>query len=541
MLIAAPRADAAWGDLDPTFAGVGYTGAAPAGFTYGSLLSMAQQPDGKTVVAGEGGVDFFNSTALIQRLLPDGSLDPTFGSGGSFSISTPAALFESEVRAIALQPDGKIVGVAEKTGDTRLFRLTAGGALDTTFASPNGYVSIADEYPHSVFVAASGDIFIGLAGNSDTVVARRFNSAGVQYASFASNVAAGLSGSVFAGNERVIVKPVDTGLFVVTTGSALGTPIFFAAKFDVVGNLVTSWGASGKRAFAFSTGATPTAALVQPSGALVIGGTTQVMGDSSWTLARLNPAGNVDPTFVGGGKIELNLSTDGDSIGALATSPDGGLLAAGNTTNPVTDDNEASFRLMDADGAPNAAFGPDGMRKPSIVGSPDVNDVVVQPDGKIMSTGSIFTATNDRYPLSIRLQQYVAPVPPAPVLGAKVSSPKGKKISAKKLRKFAGTATTTNDAVTKVEIAVQRVDKKLLKKSKRCLWLSSSKVKFKKVKAVKSKCDAPKWLKATGTSNWSFKLKKKKYLPKASYVLQVRVTSGITTQTFATARKFTVK
>jgi hypothetical protein len=127
------------------------------------------------------------------------------------------------------------------------------------------------------------------------------------------------------------------------------------------------------------------------------------------------------------------------------------------------------------------------------------------------------------------------------VLKTKVGSPKGSKISAKKLTKFSGTASTSAGTVSKVEIAVQQVDKSLLKKSKRCLWLSTSKVKFKKVKAIKSKCASPKWLKASGTAKWNYKLKKGKKLPKGSYVLSVRATaSDGTVQAKPTVKKFKV-
>jgi uncharacterized delta-60 repeat protein len=537
-LFSGGTASASYGDLDPTFAGIGHTHALPAGNAYGSLNSIAIQPDGKTVVAGEGGVDFFTSTAVIQRLNPDGTPDPTFGTGGTFLINAPVALSGSEIRGISLQTDGKIVCVAEKSGDTYLFRVTATGTLDTaTFAAPNGYLSFTDEYPHSVFVDASGDVFTGAAGDPANVVLRRFNSAGVQYPAFASNVAASLASTTFYGNERVIVTPAASGLFMVTTGKVITTPIFMAAKFDTTGNLVTSWGTNGRTFLPFSIGATALTAVAQPSGALVMGGATQVMGDSAWVMARLNTGGTLDPTFVGGGKVEQNLTAGTDYLSDLVNLPGGGLLAMGETDDIVANDYRGTLRVMNADGAPDGRFGPDGTRNLVLTGSTDLSAAAAQPDGRIVTTGSLYTPASQRIPLTARFQQYVVPTPP--VLSANVSSPKGKKVTAKKLNKFAGTAGTTVGAVTKVEVALQRVDKTLLKKSKRCLWLSSNKAKFKRVKAVKKKCSSPKWLKAGGTTKWSYKLKKK--LPKANYVLQVRVTGGGVTTIFSSARKFSVK
>ena len=68
-------------------------------------------------------------------------------------------------------------------------------------------------------------------------------------------------------------------------------------------------------------------------------------------------------------------------------------------------------------------------------------------------------------------------VPPAdPVLT--ITSPSKKKLKRAKLRKLAGTAGPAG-LVKKVEVALLRKDSKLLKKKKRCQWLSSAKAKFK--------------------------------------------------------------
>src|SRR5262245_25233981 len=62
-------------------------------------------PDGKLLVAGQNG-----DAALLARFLPDGSLDVTFGSGGSVEIPVTGGLgAEAIIHDIALAPDGKIV------------------------------------------------------------------------------------------------------------------------------------------------------------------------------------------------------------------------------------------------------------------------------------------------------------------------------------------------------------------------------------------------------------------------------------------------
>lgn len=127
-----------------------------------------------------------------------------------------------------------------------------------------------------------------------------------------------------------------------------------------------------------------------------------------------------------------------------------------------------------------------------------------------------------------------SPVVPSPA-SASIKSPGKKKLKAKKLQRFSGT--TTGDGVTKVELALVKTDTKLLKK-KRCLQLSGSRAKFSKTRAVKKKCPPRNWLTATGTTSWSYKLKKT--LPAGKYTLYVRATGAAGVQTTPTKKSLTL-
>src|SRR5207248_1147872 len=109
------------GSLDTTFT-VG-TGANNA------VFAIAIQVDGRIVIGAH--FTSFNGTARnrITRLNSDGSLDTTF------NIGTGA---NSAVRAIAVQPDGRILiggqfTTYNGTARNNIARLNADGSLDTTF------------------------------------------------------------------------------------------------------------------------------------------------------------------------------------------------------------------------------------------------------------------------------------------------------------------------------------------------------------------------------------------------------------------------
>ena len=103
------------GAYDQSFDGPGGNGNGkfliPIGSSYGVATAVAQQPDGKIVIAGycygAGNEDF-----CTARLNGDGSLDATFAGPAGNALGKfllPIGLARDEGTAIVLQPDGKIV------------------------------------------------------------------------------------------------------------------------------------------------------------------------------------------------------------------------------------------------------------------------------------------------------------------------------------------------------------------------------------------------------------------------------------------------
>jgi uncharacterized delta-60 repeat protein len=93
--------------------------------------------ESKIVTAGDAGSS--DTKVLIARRNMDGSLDSTFGTGGVMSFSVPG-LSRASAHAVVLQTDGKLVvsgRLDDSSASSSVFvaRLTATGALDTTFAT----------------------------------------------------------------------------------------------------------------------------------------------------------------------------------------------------------------------------------------------------------------------------------------------------------------------------------------------------------------------------------------------------------------------
>ena len=110
---------------------------------YESVSATLIQTDGKFIVVGFGFTDSTNITREeVVRYMPDGSLDTTFGSSGTYSVTPP---YVPNQMFAALDSADRIVLVttSETTPGSNIFgvlasRVNSDGTLDTTFGT-NGF------------------------------------------------------------------------------------------------------------------------------------------------------------------------------------------------------------------------------------------------------------------------------------------------------------------------------------------------------------------------------------------------------------------
>jgi uncharacterized delta-60 repeat protein len=120
------------GSLDTSF---GSSGKVTTDFGLGSGFggALAIQSDGKIVAAGRAGSDF-----VLARYNGEGSPDASFGSGGKVTTDFGGVLFDAAF-GVALQSNGKIVAAGSAfsppSADFALARYNADGSLDPTFGS----------------------------------------------------------------------------------------------------------------------------------------------------------------------------------------------------------------------------------------------------------------------------------------------------------------------------------------------------------------------------------------------------------------------
>ena len=291
------------GTLDTTFDADGKV-TTPIGSGNDYANAVAIQSDGKIVVAGYSSNGTNEDFALV-RYNADGSLDTSFNSSliclpiaiCNGKVTTPIGSGNDYAKAVAIQPDGKIVAVGDAAGGAgigfALVRYNANGTLDTSFG-------------------ASGKVFTDIGGGSNRA-------------------------------NAVAIQPDGK---IVAAGNAGGDSAL--VRYNVAdGSLDTSFGASGKVFTDIGGGSNrANAVAIQPDGKIVAAGNAG--GDSA--LVRYNVAdGSLDTSFGASGKVITTISGSGggrnDSAQAVAIQPDGKIVAAGYAYN-VDDTDFALARYL---------------------------------------------------------------------------------------------------------------------------------------------------------------------------------------------------
>ena len=263
------------GAPDSTFDSDGIVTTGLGGPLFGAN-AVAIQPDGKILVGG--GEPF-----TIGRFTTAGALDTTFGTGGWVEADMGST---SAVSDIAVQSDGKIVGVGASNGDFGVVRYTTAGALDSTFDGDGKVATdFGTQYDGAAAVAIQGDgsIVVAGTGNNQLAVAR-YTSAGALDSTFDGD---GKATTVILG------KNIESGADVAIQGD--GKIVVVGRAFDdydseygivrwdtdgwLDGRMITTF---AERADDWAQGV-----AIQSDGRIVVvGGLTGCSSACSWTMAR---------------------------------------------------------------------------------------------------------------------------------------------------------------------------------------------------------------------------------------------------------------
>jgi uncharacterized delta-60 repeat protein len=374
--------DHAAAELDSGF-GNGGTVVTDISGRYDEARALAIQPDGRIVAAGATGTGSSQAFAVV-RYNTDGSLDRTFGVGGT--VVTDVSRGGDAAWALAIQGDRKVVAAGVADGDFGLVRYDPDGALDTQFGQ-GGTVTTdfgGNDRANALALQRDGRIVVaGVAGGLDFALAR-YRADGTPDATF------GAEGKVitdFTDNVdaafALAIQPDGMILAAGATGTFPGAQ-FALARFKPDGSLDEGFGVGGRVTIGFGRDARAHALAIQSDGRIVTGGFVNNGSSADGALARHNPDGTIDDTFGLAGRVRTDFG--GRNFGsALAFLSDGKIIVAGADDFPPYYD--FALARYEPDGSRDVAFGREGTVLTEFGGNSWINAVAVQADGRIVAAG----------------------------------------------------------------------------------------------------------------------------------------------------------
>jgi uncharacterized delta-60 repeat protein len=359
------RRDATWdgdGRFVTTFLGGDYTGCTIDG---SNRLIAAGRPN--------------STSSLVSRwTLSTGALDGTFGSGGHVTpnFGSPQS---TAIQSIAAMSDGRLVGLAywgnaSSNNDLVTFRLTAAGALDTSF-SGDGYDvrdNLAGGNRHEAPTTAVllSDNTVIAVGNSEVVnvVATSFS------------------------DDTVLLKYTTAGALDTTYGGGDGILLHGTTGFrqDIASDVA-----------------------IRADGTIVAAGWTNVVGagtsNENGALWAYTSTGAPATSFNGTG-LQFYDNTRRDQLFGVAT--DGNLTLACGYSDRAAGGNDLAVVRYTAAGALDTSFcgtgsclfaPPSFAAGASATGSAQAHDVLVRPSGGYLAVGTTATASSGNDALAVAL------------------------------------------------------------------------------------------------------------------------------------------
>jgi uncharacterized delta-60 repeat protein len=362
------------GSLDPSFGGDGQVATAIR------ARSMAVAPNGAIVVAGSIGEGEPRQDIAAMRYLPNGRVDRSFGRAGLVRLDEG---LRDGAEAVVLQPSGTIVvagssDCTERDRDCRwyersevvLARLRASGEVVSTRRFRKTYGVL------SLTAGRGGQLAMALdyPGRSPKVL--RLDSRGVARQDFGGGGAVPVGSSPDYGSVRL---QDDGGLVLAGFGLRGGG----LHRLEADGGVDAAFGEDGA-ATCSPTGALRTeeatpAVAVFPDGRLLAGG-----GLTDCGLVRYRADGTPDPSFGLDSRVDPKAQVGGPPA-AIATGP-------GETSVIARWESGTGFRIARylADGSPDPSFGSGGTTAvPSASATFDqANALLTLPHGRLLAVGT---------------------------------------------------------------------------------------------------------------------------------------------------------
>ncbi|MBA1419794.1 MAG: hypothetical protein FAF03_02775 [Epsilonproteobacteria bacterium] len=351
---------------------------------YDSALTAAEIAE---IMDASLGVDTDTVTITVDAV----NDAPTFGVGDGI-VTTDIGSSEDSAYALVLQDDGKVLvsgySFNGTSNEVAITRYNTDGSLDTSFGT-NGIVTtditVNNDIAYDITLQTDGKFFVsGFSSNgtSDEFLLMRYNSDGTLDSSFDSDGI--VTTDITAGNdESYSIALQSDGKILLAGYSFNGTNTDFALiRYNSDGSLDSSFDSDGIVNTDISANSDVALSLsLQVDDKILVTGYASNGTDWDIALLRYNTDGTLDTDFNGSGIVTTDFGI-GDDIGqTVLVQPDGKILVSGTSFNGV--DNDFALLRYNTDGSLDTTFSGDGKLTTNIGNNDTAYSAVLQDDGKL--------------------------------------------------------------------------------------------------------------------------------------------------------------
>jgi len=348
------------------------------------VFDIARQTDGSVVAVGRH-IAADNSADLAAfRLEPDGALDTTFASNGIFSL--PVAEFGASQlgRSVVLDTDGRIVIAGSRDDQVIVLRLLPDGSLDDSFATGGIFLG-PDTFDFSDDGSGARTHILRTSGGGYRVTAS--NGSGCQV--FALTSAGAIDAAFGTGGVASVDAPSGPSTWCSSLSGQADGRLLVAGSASGQG-FASRLLEDGQPDPGFAAPVVTDAMHEATTIAAGTGGTVVVAGRgvSGATIMRLQASGELDALFGNGGStlIDLNSGSGTDTtINDMLVRADGAVLAAGGERRA----NKAFVIRLLGDGGGNSPGVLGVIEQDAILTDEGLTEVVVNVRRSGGSAGSV--------------------------------------------------------------------------------------------------------------------------------------------------------
>jgi uncharacterized delta-60 repeat protein len=365
-------------------------------------LAVSLDSTDRILVAGSAS-NGSNQDFAVARLTTAGALDSSFDGDGKQTLAFGTG--DERAFGVALDALGNILLSGStfngSNNDFAVARLTSAGALDNSFDADGKQTIVfgtANDYAYDVAVDSLNRVVVaGYADpNADFAVARltvagaldtSFDGDGRQTVSFTAGPDYGFDAAIDS-----LDRPVLAG--------RSGTNDFAVARLTATGTLDSSFDGDGRQTLELRAGslADGLAVAVDSLGRTVVAGYVKFQSASyDFAVTRYTPAGSLDMTFGGTGRVTIVFGTSDDQAYAVAVDSLDRIVVAGYAKDANGWPDFAIARLTAA-GTLDTSFDGDGKKTVAINPFDDIAyGVAIDSLDRIVVAGFVSTGSNSDF------------------------------------------------------------------------------------------------------------------------------------------------